>query len=126
MKNIEQFYEDIKANTELQKLLGTAEAGLNKDDPKAAFGQLLPQIQEAGYDFTYEELQAFGKTHEPNPDGEMSLEELDAVAGGGFCIFAGYDVSTGCGCFVGGGGMEKENFSGSFLNCVLIGGGFDG
>ncbi len=96
MKNFEQFYEDVKTNPELQQKLSTAQAKIKSNDPKAAFEQILPVIREAGYDFSLEELEAYAKEHQPNADGEMSLDELDAVAGGGGCFLVGFDVGTFC------------------------------
>ncbi len=118
MKTIEQFYEQLKTDPELQKKLTAAEAQITGDDPRAAFEQILPVIREAGYEFSFDELEAYAKEHQPNPDGEMSLDELDAVAGGGICILFGYSKAEGerksSVCFWVGDGPN--------LLCSLIGG----
>ena len=73
-------------------------------------------------------------------DGELSDDELDAVAGGGGCGCpvigggAGSDERTethyGCACIVGGGGriekcMNGDDVSGANCICQIIGGGTD-
>ena len=72
-------------------------------------------------------------------DGELSDDELDAVAGGGGCGCPvigggeGEDAETGehygCGCFVSGGGnshvCKNGDYSGIKCFCGVIGGGTD-
>ncbi len=113
MKTIEEFYEQLKTDPELQKKLTAAETGITGDDPKAAFEKIAPVIREAGYDFTVDELGVFASKHRPgsnNGDGEMSLEELDSVAGGaGGCILLGVGGSSEAICFCIFGGISSED-----------------
>ncbi len=125
MKPIEQFYEDIKTDSELQKKLTAAESVVTGDDPRAAFEQILPVIREAGYDFSLEELETYAKEHHPNADGEMSLDELDAVAGGGGCVVIGFGYAKDkyfCFCVIGGASKSGESHADSNkLACALLG-----
>ncbi len=115
MKTIEQFYGQLKTDESLKKHFAAAGAGIKDEDPRTAFEAILSAIRKAGYDFSYEELEAYAKKRMPGSDGEMSLDELEAVAGGkGFCwgvgggissekdvcacVFCGYGEFGGLGC----------------------------
>ncbi len=122
MKTIEQFYEQLKTDPELQQKLAAAQAEIKGTDPNAAFGLVEPVIREAGYGFGLEELEAYAEANNPDPNGELSIAELEAVAGGGdLCVIAGKGDDCFC-LFMGGGtftdvmGFEYNNYM-----CFLAG-----
>ncbi len=125
IKTISDFYDELKTNPELQeKLAAIGLEGEGKDQRKA-FDVLLPVIREAGYDFTYDDVKAYAEENKPEAMGEMSLDELDAVAGGGaFCFGWGFgtegkgDAPTDdymCGCWAYGQGKSNGQ-----NNCICI------
>ncbi len=126
MKDIGQFITDVKTNPELQKRLAAIDAARESDDVRAVFESMLPEIRQAGYDFTYEDMQSFAKAQAAEPGGEMSLEELDAVAGGGgqcWGIGFGGSPEVFCMCFLGGFSVSKNDKGEDVnqLNCILTG-----
>ncbi len=134
MKNFEQFYEDVKTDPELQKQLAAIDAARESDDARAVMESMLPAIRQAGYDFTYDDMEAYARAEMPGSSNEMSMEELDAVAGGGStdiggcCIGIGLgldgDSSDWCFCIIGGGGNETGYAAGGDkFRCILFGGG---
>ncbi len=123
MKTIADFYEQITTDTELQQKLAAAQTESKSDDPRAAFEQIIPVIREAGYDFTYDELKAYAEENKPDSAGEMSLEELDSVAGGkGFCIIFGATADKdGVYCYCVLSGSHESNNKDINLYCLLVG-----
>lgn len=69
---VERFVKDLQESAELQeKFRGNG----NPDS--------LPElIRECGYDFTTDELKEFLKTPASDPFKELTMEELENVAGG--------------------------------------------
>ncbi len=127
MKTIEQFYEQLKTDPELQQKLAGIGAESKDGDQHAGFERLVPILKEEGYSFTYEELETFAKAQQQQGESsEMSLDELDAVAGGGNCFIIGkheeknlyFDFKCVC-VFV---GVSKNNvYDRSELTCFLYG-----
>ncbi len=77
-ENVKAFMDKLATDKDLQ-------AKVN-DRAKAVEAVIIPVAKEAGFDFTVEDLKAYEKGI---ADGTISKEELDAVAGGSTCIFAG-------------------------------------
>ena len=107
-ENMKKFLEKVSADVELAKKA----MQLDKD-------ALIALAKELGFDLTDAD---FAK-----PEGEISLNELAAVSGGGdcLCVAAGGgtrdDGSNPCGCVVGGGGYHDNGDQRCF--CVLGGSG---
>ena len=101
LENVKAFYKELEANQELQKKIAAADAAYNGDteDKKAAVEAIiLPIAKEVGFDFTAEELISF-KPSAQNEDCEFTEDELEAVAGGGWCLILGFgerDCKTIC------------------------------
>ena len=111
-ENLKKFLELISSNKELEaKALACNELGEEKG--KAA---LIALAKECGIELTAADLE---KKEEP-ASGELSDDELDAVAGG-------FDHNT-CFCVAGGGGGGKDSKDGKTYGCacVLYGQGGDG
>jgi predicted ribosomally synthesized peptide with nif11-like leader len=123
-ENLKNFLELIASNKELEKkALATNELGEEKG--KAA---MLALAKENGIELTLADLE------KKEESGELSDDELDAVAGGGFCtcVVAGGGGGTdandgqiyGCACTSygqGGDGRKKD----SNCACIVIGEGQD-
>ena len=108
-ENLKKFLALIASNKELEKkALACNELGEEKC--KLAFLELA---KENGIELTEAD---FAKK-EKSVSGELSDDELDAVAGGG-----------GCGCFAGGGGGGTDSNDGRTYGCacVVYGQGGDG
>lgn len=95
-ENMKKFLEAVSKNEELTKKINT----MTKED-------LLALAKELGVELT--------ETDFEKPDGELSDDELDAVAGGAlcYCLLAGsgYDTCDNektCVCVAGGGGEYKS------------------
>jgi len=77
-ENIEQFFNFIQNNQQLQQQLGAVQ---NKE----SFNELAVRLgQENGYIFTAEEAKAFINQKSQKSELELSDTELAAVAGGRF------------------------------------------
>ena len=91
-EDAKKFMELLNTDEELQHKVKAATetyAG-DKADEKAVFeGILAPIAKEAGYEFTFADAEELAKSSE---DGELSDDELAAVAGGGggFCYIVGF------------------------------------
>ena len=120
MENAKKFVEALRADAKLAEKLNEANKAyegkeLSEQERRDAIERdLLPIIKAAGYDVTIAELEAFGQQAKP-ATGELSDDELEAVAGGMcFCTFGG----------VGGGKtQEKDNY---YCGCQGYGQGGDG
>ena len=105
MSNAERFRELLASDEALQERLRVAAAAYEggRADEAAAFAALVaPLAAEVGLPFTYEEARALA-----DQDVEVSLDDVDAVAGGedvpsygsGFClIFGASDEPEADGC----------------------------
>ena len=100
LEAVKAFYKELEANEELQKKIAAADAAYNGDtgDKKAAVEAIvLPIAKEAGFDFTAEEM--LEAETAVNSEGEFTEDELEAVAGGGWCLILGFgerDCKTIC------------------------------
>ena len=100
IENVKAFYEALEKDAELQAKVDAADAayaGDAKDKAAAAAAILLPIAKEAGFDFTAEELLGFENA--AVSEGEFTEDELEAVAGGGWCLILGFgerDCKTIC------------------------------
>ena len=100
IENVKAFYKKLEAKEELQKKIAAADAAYNGDtgDKKAAVEAIvLPIAKEAGFDFTAEEM--LEAETAVNSEGEFTEDELEAVAGGGWCLILGFgerDCKTIC------------------------------
>ena len=123
-ENLKKFLELIASNKELEKkALATNELGEEKG--KAA---MLALAKENGIELTLADLE------KKEESGELSDDELDAVAGGGFCTCAvaggggGVDANDGkkygCACtsYGQGGDGRKNDFN---CACIVFGEGQD-
>ena len=109
LETAKKFMELLSTDEELQhKVEAATEAYAgDKADEKAVFEEILaPIAKEAGYEFTFADAEELAKSSE---DGELSDDELAAVAGGGggFCYIVGFSSvhTTGNDCYGGGGGL---------------------
>lgn len=116
-ENLKRFLENVSENEELAKKINT----MTKDD-------LLALAKELGIELTDADLEM--------PAGDLSADELAAVAGGGDCFCAIGGGGTGdendkpCGCVASGGGTSYELYPGSDERagrclCILGGWGED-
>ena len=100
LEAVKAFYEEVAKNGALQKKIAAADAAYNGDtgDKKAAVEAIvLPIAKEAGFDFTAEEM--LEAETAVNSEGEFTEDELEAVAGGGWCLILGFgerDCKTIC------------------------------
>ncbi|MBQ8640088.1 MAG: Nif11-like leader peptide family RiPP precursor [Lachnospiraceae bacterium] len=91
-ETMKKFLAKVSADQALTKRLQAA------DD----YGQIIALANELGIELTMTDIVP--------PEGEISEKELDAVAGGAYCV-----------CFVGGGGEASRGYK--VCACVLGGGG---
>ena len=113
-ENVKAFFEALSKDGVLQKALREKELAYTgaKENREAVVAEvLIPVANEAGYDFTLEDLKAFEKSMQV--EGELAEDELEAVAGGGMnwglCLLGG----------IGGGG--ESCFVIGFTICVVAG-----
>jgi hypothetical protein len=92
-KNGENFIEAVKNNEELRGKLEVAAKSVSQENQK----KILALLKEKGLDKVVSE--------------ELSIDELDAVAGGKGCGCFLYGTSTGGSCFLVGGTNPGETVS---------------
>ena len=96
-ENVKAFFEALSKDEALQQALREKEVaytGMKEDREAVVEAVLLPVAKEAGYEFTLEELKALEKSM--RPEGELSENELEDVAGGGgFCLIIGGGTQGG-------------------------------
>jgi predicted ribosomally synthesized peptide with nif11-like leader len=112
MSQVKAFYETLVQNKALQEEAKT----LNKsssEDKSANTKAIIDFAKSKGFDFTAGDLEEYEKNL-TKESGDLSIEDLEAVAGGSICILGGKDNDRTCGCFFGGGGKGG-------MVCVLIG-----
>ena len=113
-ENAEKFLEALLADKELESALKEALEGI---EPGKQAEAIVKFAREKGFDFSEADLN-------PN-EQELSLDELENVAGGGCnCMNAG----GGCACLAagGGGGTDLYNDKTFGCACVAYGQGGDG
>jgi predicted ribosomally synthesized peptide with nif11-like leader len=81
IENAKAFYEKVSADDGLRQKIGQ----LAKENPKGIEAAIIKTAEENGFVFTEEEMKAFidEKAKIINSNGELSDNELEAVAGGG-------------------------------------------
>lgn len=101
MADLKKFYADAEKNEELKKALIEANKELEgTTDLAAAQAKVIEVAKKFGYDLAAEDFE--------EKEGELDLDDLDAVAGGiGGCFV----VNAGCQLF---GEIEKGG-------CIIIG-----
>lgn len=100
-ENLKKFLEYIEKNPELLEKAKQFKA----DDPEKAKEIAIAFAEEHGFELTEADFEA--------PEGELSVDELNTVAGGGTCA-----------CVVGGGGTESDGRD-VVCWCVVAGFGDD-
>ncbi len=96
---------------------------LKVDDPEKAKEIAIAFAKENGFELTEADFEA--------PEGELSENELCAVAGGETCVCVvggggKADKGTGqitCACVLGGGGEYKDYYGDKYMRCVCVGAG---
>lgn len=118
---MKKFLEEMEKNPELKAKMEELDknpASTPKDFIKAA--------AEYGVELKEEDFQP------ADAQGELADDELDAVAGGDYCLCviggggsATSDCENTCVCIVGGGGMfsDKSKYDGARCSCAVAGGG---
>lgn len=75
-ENVQQFYEMIQNNEQMQQQLGAIE------DRETFLNRVVQLGQENGSTFTSQEVEAFLKQKGQEQSSELSDRELESVAGG--------------------------------------------
>ncbi|MCY7368119.1 MAG: Nif11-like leader peptide family RiPP precursor [Chamaesiphon sp.] len=86
-KTVADFFQDIKTDSELKELVknaGSTSANDSQPTTRIAPEDILRIACDKGYEFNVEELQAYVQKSRQN--GELSMEELESVAGGRMII----------------------------------------
>ena len=107
-ENVKAFFEALSKDESIQQVLKAKElayTGIKEDREAIVKEVLIPVAEEAGYDFTLEELKEFEKGM--RPEGELDEGELESIAGGvdvwGACVVVG--IGYGTTCFIVGGSL---------------------
>ena len=82
VEQVKAFFDKVKEDSSLAQKLKDAEAaykGDKSDKDTAIAAVVIPIAAEAGFNFTVDDFKAFFD----NNEGEVSEDELNAVAGGG-------------------------------------------
>ena len=123
MENVKKFYDELATNEELKAKAAklNEKHACTKPDEAALAKEIIAFAAVEGYNFTQEELTAYGESVKKNRQAVFD-DELEAVAGGnpgGTC--ENWDL---CFCAAGGGGVHKNPkitcacvFVGSGLSC---------
>ena len=99
-EKVKEFMEALQADKKLEGALKEALEGIEPKEQKAA---IVKFAKEKGFDLSEANL---------NPDGqEVSLDELDNVAGG---------RGGGCSCLVAGGGDGTDSNDGKTYGCACV------
>ena len=107
LEQVKQFYQMVTTDEAVRMRLNgineqVAGQALDAESIKEfAEKWILPIAAEYGVPFTYEELKEYNETLK-NPQGDLSMEELDSVAGGvgaggGICFFVGLAIGIEAG-----------------------------
>jgi len=81
MRTMKELYLKVAADESLQQKVNKIFEAAG-EDADAAGKKLVEFAKEQGYDLTVKEIGEFFKTMSEGTDGQLSDEELDAVAGG--------------------------------------------
>jgi hypothetical protein len=101
VEQVKAFFQKVKTDPALAKKFNDAQDSYtgDKSDKTAAFAAIvIPVAAEAGFNFTVEDFKA---AFDNSDEGEVSADELDAVAGGDAMpactgVYGGQEVKT-CG-----------------------------
>ncbi len=127
-KKVTKFYEVLSADEALQKELNEVVSETALDDEDTARSAMVEAIASFAaahdLDLTADDILA---ADAEAAEGELSDEELAAVAGGGIpydascgCFIIG--ASKGCGCFIGGKGKKFGTDNDFGDKCYALGG----
>ena len=104
-ENVKKFFDEVSKKEELQKQLASASEKSNAEMAnivKAHAEAVVAIAKACGFDFSVDELLASGEG-----DKKLDVNELDAVAGGGYCVVVGGNkaclfagTGKGYGCFL--------------------------
>jgi len=133
-KDVGKFYEQLALDEKLRtKATAVAEKmqkyDMEKERQKKAFSLLRPIAKKAGYDFTFEDVEAYQSELENKKE---QPGKLLAAAGNGCCVcvvVGGGELTNGpasasCNCFFTGGG--SLSYGGKQIVCVCVAGGGGG
>jgi len=119
MENVKKFYETLASSETLKEKAAKLNEKYNeteKMDEEAVTANIIAFAASEGYNFTAEELAAYGETVMKPAPQELSQDELNAVAGGSDGCKVCFDT---CFCVVGGGGTHQDPYF--VCVCVLAG-----
>lgn len=132
-KDVGKFYEQLALDEKLRdKVTGVADKmqkyDVEKERQKKAFSLLKPIAKKAGYDFTFEDVEAYQlqiKSKKEQPG------KLLAAAGNGCCVcvvvgagtLTNGPASATCTCFIAGGGSLDYGGKRIVCGCAAGGGG---
>ena len=132
-ENVRLFNEKVSADKALQGKLHAIDERhkgeeLSDEQSMRIYEEdILPLARECGCDFSMEDLKEYTRDLSQSSPGELTEDELDAVAGGAICVCviggggkAGSPWSNPCTCFVGGTGPSRP---GPGCMCIVGGGG---
>jgi hypothetical protein len=132
-KDVGKFYEQLALDEKLRdKVTGIADKmqkfDMEKERQKKAFSLLKPIAKKAGYDFTFEDVEAYqlqleNKKEQPG--------KLLAAAGNGCCVcvvvgagtLTNGPASATCTCYIAGGGSLDYGGKRIVCGCAYGGGG---
>lgn len=82
MEKMKALYAKVAGDSALQAKFEVIMAAAQKAGPEETGNKLVAFAKEAGYEVGFDEMQEYFKTLSEQKEGELSDEELDAVAGG--------------------------------------------
>lgn len=109
-KNVEEFFKKVEANENLREQYKALLKDLSQSDEESAMKEVIEFAAVNGYAFTVEEMKLVG---EDMQSGELSDDQLEAVAGGGSWGWVFSLIGTGEGgsfyCFFVGGYLDADD-----------------
>lgn len=132
-KDVGKFYEQLALDEKLRdKVTSVADKmqkyDVEKERQKKAFSLLKPIAKKAGYDFTFEDVEAYQLQIK---DKKEQPGKLLAAAGNGCCVcvvvgagtLTNGPASATCTCFIAGGGSLDYGGKRIVCGCAAGGGG---